>query len=321
VIHNNPDPDAIMSGEALRHLVTTKFGLDASIAYGGHIGRAENRVLVRKLGIKLKQFRRIRMNKYDAVACIDTQPGAGNNMLTATSRCDIVIDHHPALPSTDAPLVVLKPDIGGTATILVEWLNAAGVPITADLATGLAYAISSETQSMRRDVTQPDIDAYLSVYVRANLPKLAQIMLPKLPRDYFVELSRALQHARVYRNLICSHLYKVQAAEVVSEMADFLVRRERISWSLCTGRYQGNLILSIRTTNARAEAGKLIRKIVGSDVLAGGHGMTAGGYVPLDEDVDTSPEEKYEMEFALLLGHEDPEWKPLLVKPPASENA
>jgi nanoRNase/pAp phosphatase (c-di-AMP/oligoRNAs hydrolase) len=86
VIHNNPDPDAIMSGEALRHLVKTRYGVDTSIAYGGDVGRAENRALVRKLGIRMKQFRRIRLAKYDVVACVDTQPGAGNNLLTARSR-------------------------------------------------------------------------------------------------------------------------------------------------------------------------------------------------------------------------------------------
>lgn len=314
VIHNNPDPDAIMSGEALRHLVTTRFGVDVSVAYGGYIGRAENRALVRKLGIHLKQFRRIRLAKYDVVACIDTQPGAGNNLLSARSRCNIVIDHHPALSSTrdgKAELVVLEPDLGGTATILVEWLNAADIQIPTDLATGLAYAISSETQNMGRETTRADIDAYLSVYVRASLPKLSQIMLPKLPRSYFVEIARALRHARVYRNLICSHLKEVDAIEVVAEMADFLVRHERISWSLCTGRFDDKLILSLRSTNESAQAHKVIRQLVGSETMAGGHGMTAGGYVPLEGDGDAM-ETRFEAGFAELMGYDTADWKPLL---------
>jgi nanoRNase/pAp phosphatase (c-di-AMP/oligoRNAs hydrolase) len=312
VVHNNPDPDAIMSGEALRYLVSSLYGIDASIAYGGHIGRAENQALVRKLGIKLKQFNRIRLDTYDLVACVDTQPDAGNNLLSAGSRCDIVIDHHPPLSETKAPFVVLKPDLGGTATILVEWLNAAGLPIPVDLATGLAYAISSETQNMGREATASDIEAYLFVYGKANLGKLSQIMLPKLSKEHFVHLDRALRHAKVYRNLVCSHLHDVATPEVVAEMADFLVRRERISWSFCTGRYKGELILSLRTTNPGAHAGWMIRKMVGNDYMAGGHGMIAGGSVPLEGAADDALEKRFAGEFARMLGFKKPDWKDLL---------
>jgi nanoRNase/pAp phosphatase (c-di-AMP/oligoRNAs hydrolase) len=315
VIHNNPDPDAIMSGAALSHLVEEKYGLETSISYGGDIGRAENRALLSKLGIKLKQFNRIHMDKYDVVACVDTQPGAGNNMLSADSTCNIVIDHHKALPETDADLVVVRPDLGGTATILVEWLKEAGVPVTPDLATGLAYAISSETQSMGRETTGPDIEAYLSVYVKANLRKLSQIMFPKLPRDYFVLVARALQQARLYRNFVCSHLREIPASEIVAEMADFLVRQERISWAICTGRFKDRLILSLRSTNTEANAGQLARKLVESDHLAGGHGMTGGGFVPIegeDEEGEESLEERFTAKFLKLMGYPDADWKPLL---------
>jgi nanoRNase/pAp phosphatase (c-di-AMP/oligoRNAs hydrolase) len=324
VVHNNPDPDAIMSGEALRYLTVSLCGIDASIAYGGYIGRAENQALVQKLGIKLKRFNRIRLGKYDLVACVDTQPNAGNNLLSDDSRCDIVIDHHPALSETKAPFTILKPNLGGTATILVEWLNEAGLPIPVDLATGLAYAISSETQHMGREATAADIEAYLSVYAKANLSKLSQIMLPKLPKYHFVHLARALQNAKVCRNLICSHLHDVSTPEVVAEMADFLVRRERISWSFCTGRFKGELILSLRTTNPDARAGWLIRKMVGSDYLAGGHGMIAGGSVPLEGVADDSLENRFTAEFARILGVKKPEWKDLLesddIKPVKDES-
>ena len=88
IVHNNPDPDAIASAEALRFLVENRSGVKVSIAYGGYIGRAENREMVRQLGIRLKQFNRIRLGNYDCIALVDTQPGAGNNSLPATVKCD-----------------------------------------------------------------------------------------------------------------------------------------------------------------------------------------------------------------------------------------
>jgi nanoRNase/pAp phosphatase (c-di-AMP/oligoRNAs hydrolase) len=312
VVHNNPDPDAIMSAEALRYLVAEKFGLEASIAYGGYIGRAENRALVSKLGIKMKQFNRIKLARYDLVACVDTQPGAGNNMLTADSKCEIVIDHHRARRDTAAEFVVVRTDLGGTATILVNWLEEAGIQISPDLATGLAYAISSETQSMGREASRPDIDAYLSVYVKANLRKLSQIMFPALRRSYFTIVARALREARTYRNLVCTHLGEVPTAEIVAEMADFLVRHERTTWTFCTGRFKDKLILSLRSTKPDARAGEVIRKLVQSDHLAGGHGMTGGGYVPIEDEGEGTLEEQFTTRFLEVMGNRDADWKPFL---------
>ncbi len=319
VLHNDPDPDAIMSAEALRHLVTEKFSLETSVAYGGYVGRAENRALVSKLGIKMKQFNRIRIDKYDVVACVDTQPGAGNNMLSADSRCDIVIDHHQERADTRAELAVIRPDLGGTATILVEWLTAAGITIPCDLATGLAYAISSETQSLSREASPQDIDAYLTVYVQANLRKLSQIMYPALPREYFVLVARTLQRATIYRNLVCSHLGEVPTPEIVAEMADFLVRHERTTWAFCTGRFKDKLILSLRSTKTDARAGQVIRKMVQSDHRAGGHGMTGGGFVPIEDEGEQPLESFYTERFFKVMGYKNTDWKPFVEDSPAPE--
>jgi hypothetical protein len=53
------------------------------------------------------------------------------------------------------------------------------------------------------------------------------------------------------------------------------------TWSLCTGRYSDRVYLSVRTTNPRAEAGRLIRRIIGRRGKGGGHGTTAGGWTPI----------------------------------------
>ncbi|MFH1755282.1 MAG: DHH family phosphoesterase [Candidatus Latescibacterota bacterium] len=311
IIHDYPDPDAIMSAAALRYLVKNKYNLDSSIAYGGDIGRAENRALVRILKINMKQINRIKPDKYDIVAMVDTQPGVGNHSMPSNMRCNIVIDHHPLKKAYAADLLLVKPGLGGTATILVEWLRASNLPIQTDLAAGLAYAISSETQYMGRDATTPDIDAYLYVYSKANLKILSQVMFPKLSRSHFLMLRSTLNNAVRYCNLICSHLGDVPFPEIVAEMADFLVRHERISWSLCTGRFKDKLILSLRTSNRNAKAYKLIRKLVVDDRTAGGHEMTAGGYILLQGKKADLIEKEITQKFAKILKHKDAEWKNL----------
>ena len=59
VVHTNPDPDAIASAAALQHLVKGLLKVEASIAYSGNVGRAENREMLKKLKIHMKQIKRI----------------------------------------------------------------------------------------------------------------------------------------------------------------------------------------------------------------------------------------------------------------------
>jgi nanoRNase/pAp phosphatase (c-di-AMP/oligoRNAs hydrolase) len=295
-------------------LAESRCGIKVSLAFGGNIGRAENKAMVEKLNIHLKQINRISFEKYDRFALVDSQPAAGNHSLPEDIRCHLVIDHHPVQKGTKADFSVVKPDIGVSATILIEWLQVSDLSIPANLATGLAYAISSETQNLGREATGRDIQAYLHVYVRSSIRKLAQISFPKLPRTYFITLAKALNRAATFRNLIQAHVGKVETPEIVAEIADFLVRHDRISWSICSGKFEKNLIISLRSTNPNANAGDIIKKLVSDPKTVGGHEMMAGGYIPLD---GANQKELEEMEnnltkkFANLQGYEEPEWKSL----------
>lgn len=315
ILHDNPDPDAIASAWALSYLAKEKFNLRVAMAYGGFIGRAENRAMVRELKIPLKMIGRIRFSSDDKIAMVDTQPGARNNSLPPDVPCHLVIDHHPRRRGLKAETVFIDTEVGATATILIEWLRASGLDLNADLATALAYAIRSETQDLGREVSRRDIQAYLTVYPRASMRKMARITHPQLPRSYFLTLTETLRRTTSFRNIICAHIGDVPYPEVVAEMADLLLKHERISWSLCTGRFMGELIISVRSSNPKANAGKLIQTLVLDRDRAGGHDTFAGGKISLagyrKEAIDEL-EKSLSNKFASLLGHESPEWKPLI---------
>ena len=64
----------------------------------------------------------------------------------------MVIDHHPVRPTTQAsPFHDIRPAYGATATIVAEYLLAAGLQPTYAAATALIYAIRSETQDFARE--------------------------------------------------------------------------------------------------------------------------------------------------------------------------
>jgi nanoRNase/pAp phosphatase (c-di-AMP/oligoRNAs hydrolase) len=314
VLHNNPDPDALASGFALRYLAEKRYKLQAHITYGGLISRAENLAMVRELKIPLKKIFRISFTNYTRVALLDTQPGQGNNSLPPSADCHILIDHHLKHQRLSIPFMMLNPDIGATATLLVQLLKASELSLPADLATALTYAIRSETQELGRETHKQDIDAYFLVYPKASMRKLSRISQPKLPRSYFMMLAKTLDQARVFRHLLCAHLGDVPNPETVGEMADLLLRHQRISWILCTGRFKRHLILSMRSSNPTAKAGKLIRKLVPDPQNAGGHDMFAGGRIALDRLPETDIailELRLSQQFAKLLGHPGADWKPL----------
>jgi nanoRNase/pAp phosphatase (c-di-AMP/oligoRNAs hydrolase) len=317
IIHTNPDPDALGSAIALAFIAEKMSGIKASIAYSGDIGRIENKLMVSALHIKAKQIAKIKFSKYDLIALVDTQPGAGNNELPGKKKCNIVIDHHPRKRKKATDISVINPLLGATATVLVHWLKMGDFPIPSDLATALAYAISSETQNMYRETTEADIDAYSFIYPKSNVRKLAQITNPHLPHAYFALLSRALRNAVMYRHVIVCHLGEVTAPEFVAEMADILVRHRNISWSFCTGYKKNILHMSLRSKSRNARAGRIIRKLVKEVDNAGGHDLSAGGFIKLENTKKEYLDALFQTISLLLakaLGYQADtlKWKPLV---------
>jgi nanoRNase/pAp phosphatase (c-di-AMP/oligoRNAs hydrolase) len=318
-LHDNPDPDCIAAGWILSR-IAIHLDVRARIVYGGRLGRAENRTLVKLLKVPLhrldsRQPRHLRTDRY---AMVDTQPGTGNNSFPREKlRCHIVIDHHPKRPDLTADLVDIRPEEGCSTTMLLGYHQACGLTLDADLATACAYAILSETQDLDRETTRADREAYTRLLPHVRLRILGRIRHPVHERDYYRTIARAMRNVMVGKNTCVCHIGPVHKPETVAEVADLLVAMDRISWCLTTGLHEGQMILSIRSTDPRAKAEKVMRRILGKMGKGGGHGMIAGGQMPC-----TGEEEYRELagnltgRFLTRLGRRVPEnLKPLLDEP------
>ena len=82
--------------------------------------------------------------------------------------------------------------------------------------------------------------------------------------------------------MVITDLGRVDTPDLVAEIADFLLRLEEADWAICMGRYEDSVVMSLRTGEEDAHAGKVIRRVVAGPGRAGGHGAMAGGRVPLD---------------------------------------
>lgn len=275
--HDYPDPDALAAAFALQFLLQKIYEIEARIVYGGVIGRTENRAMVRLLSIPAHKLKKRELKQYKHVALVDTQPRFENNPFPANRRASIVIDQHASTPMPAADLALIDPSCGATCVILAQALLLKAVEIPAKVATAIAYGILSDTLDLYR-ATRPDVvQTYLSVLHRCDMRALARIQNPLRSKRFFSNLGKGISQATAYRRLIVSHLGPVSSPEQVSEIANFLLTYERANWVFCTGRHKGNLHLSLRTNNANAQAGEVLRDVVVKRTEAGGHNGIAGG--------------------------------------------
>lgn len=316
VTHDHPDPDALASSYALRHLLLVKTGQEATIAFGGGVGRGENKEMVKRLEIPTVSIRDIRLEDYRSVCLVDCQPGTGNNAIPAGTKVDLVIDHHSLRGETEAcRWVDVRPDYGAAASIMFEYLVAQRVKIATKLATLLFYAIKSETQSLGRDWTRADREAYLQLLPLSNNRTLYEITHPKSPRAYFSYFDSGLKNARIYEDVLVFNLYQVDHPEIVAEIADFLMRAEGVHLVLGIGCYRKEGVLSLRTSSSELRAGVLIRTITEGLGTAGGHGMTAGGQIrpmPADKTGQVDLENHLIERLFEALGRPLPPYQPLI---------
>lgn len=303
--HNNPDPDAISSALALKYLVKETLGIRSQIVLAGIIGRAENQAMVKRLKIRLTPLDQINIRNYKYIALVDTQPGFGNNSFPQELTPTIVIDHHPLKPGTKGEFIDVRPHYGASATILTEYLLNNGLKPPPRICTALSFGISSETEDLGREASPADVKAFVQLFPKVALKTLSRIKNPVLSSDYYYNLDKAFHHAFIYKHVIGSRLGWVNQPDVVSQIADMLLKRERISWSICMARWQNSLIVSIRTQNKKAKAGKLLRRMLAGRGSAGGHDMIAGGQIDcsqLDEAGYAKLEQEIINRFFKVLG-------------------
>lgn len=318
VMQDRPDPDAVGAAAALRHIANSVAGVMCSLAHGGVIGRAENRALVRYLGLNLRPLGELAAQRFDRIALVDTQPATGNNSLPADAPVDIVIDHHPMRkPTRSVRYTDVRRDYGSTSTILFEYLRLLGIQPDPRLATALCYGLQSDTQDLGRDTIQADIDAFIALYPLANKRMLGRIRLAQEPASYFRSLARGLNRARIYERCVISPLGQVECPETVAEVAELLLRHEEIDWSLAYGAYEKQLYLSLRTTDVEADAAKVMRSLVNRLGTGGGHPGAAGGQIPLN-GVDAAGRQKIDdtlaRRFRRRLGVKNKTGKTLLAR-------
>jgi nanoRNase/pAp phosphatase (c-di-AMP/oligoRNAs hydrolase) len=283
VMQDNPDPDSIAAAAALRRIANSIEGVQCSIAYGGKIGRGENRALVGYLGLNFRRIEEVDLERFDVIALVDTQPCTGNNSLPPEVTPAIVLDHHPLREETAAAMFSdVRPKYGAVSSMLVEYLTAADITPNAPLATALLYAIRSDTRDLGPAARRADIEADEAMFALSNTRMLSAIQRGRVKRGYFRAMATCLDRARLYGDRVLVCLEDLDTPDRTGEMADLLLRREDRQWVMCYGFHEGKAWLSLRTSQTEKKAGDVMTRIVSRLGTGGGHLLSAGGQVQLE---------------------------------------
>lgn len=285
VMHDYPDPDAISSAFALKYIAEKAFGINCRIVYGGLIGRVENRTMVRILKIPVFKLHKTDFKKYKNTVLIDTQPSFENNSFPKKRKATIVIDQHASVVRPLCDLALIDTKCGATAVILADALLSLNIDVPQSVATALAYGILTDTLNLYRAERSDIVKIYLKILHYADLKALAQIQNPVRSRKFFTNLSKGIYDAVVKKRVVVSRLSSVENPDLVAQVAEFLLTYKNVDRSICLGRYQGRLYVSLRISNTGVDAGDILRDVFEDKGKAGGHDVIAGGSMRIGKNV------------------------------------
>lgn len=279
VIHDNPDPDAISSGLALKEIAKS-LGVEANILYHGRIGHQENKAFVNLLGIDLSKMEDHDPDNFDEIALIDCSLPGVNNMVPLNSYVGIVIDHHPpGETEIKADYIDIRPNFGATATIMTKYLQQLNINISKTLATALLYGIRTDTQDFKRKTDPADLSAASYLYPLSNHGILDQLEQPSMAIETLEVLGEAIRNRQVLGSYLLSNVGNIRDRDTLPQAADYLLSLEGISTTVVFGVTEERIFISGRSNDIRVNLGEIMRQAFGED--AGGHANAAGAQIPL----------------------------------------
>src|SRR5947209_980109 len=277
MLHNDPDPDALASGLALRN-VLRRTKATAIIGAMQGVTRPENLRRVNLLDIHVEPATIESLNEYDRRAMVDVQPHYFGD---AIDRIDLVIDHHPEQPGYTTVFKDIRPDYGSTSTILTEHLRAVDANISERTATAMLYAIKSDTLFFNRQTNRVDLEAFSYLYPLADAALIRKMEGAEITMERLDYVLRAYKSGSLAEQVFCAFIGPSAREDFIPYVADFFLQLEHVKWTVVAGVVNDSLILSVRNLGYTKNAGEFVRRFFSDVGSAGGHRAMAKAVVPM----------------------------------------
>lgn len=274
----NADPDAIASAMAVKRLLWRRVA-GVTISNINVVKRPDNITMIRLLGVNLVPVKDIVKERFTRVVLVDSQPD--HHEIFSGFSIDVIIDHHPET-IVHASLLDIRPKYGATASIMTEYLRAAGIKPSTKLAAGLFYAIKTDTENFVRQTLIEDVRAFQFLYRHANINIVNKIERSELRPDFLKYFEIALSNKRIRKGRAFSYVGSVVNPDVCVLLADFFMKVSSVDWSIVAGLFNNKLVLIFRNDGLRKDSGKVAKEAFGQLGSAGGHKSAARAEIPLE---------------------------------------
>jgi nanoRNase/pAp phosphatase (c-di-AMP/oligoRNAs hydrolase) len=279
LLHNDPDPDAIASGLALRNILRrTRQTAIIGCMYG--VTRPENLRMLKLLDLQIEVMTAEQIKSFDRVALVDVQPHYFPGLLP---QVDLVIDHHPEQPGYSAVFKDIRPHYGSTSTILTEHLRAVDIDISERTATAMLYAIKSDTLFFNRQANRADLNAFSYLYPLSDATMIRKMEGSEITAERLDFVIKAWQHGRMVEHVFCAFIGEPSREDFIPYVADFYLQLEHVQWSVISGVVNDTFIVSVRNLGYSRNAGDFVRRWFSDIGSAGGHRTMAKAVVPLEK--------------------------------------
>jgi len=277
MLHNDPDPDAIASGLALRNVLRrTKTTAIIGAIHG--VTRPENLRMLNLLDIHIEAITPASLKEFERIAMVDVQPHYFAGLL---DRVDLVIDHHPEQTGYTAVFKDIRPDYGSTSTILTEHLRAVDVNISERTATAMLYAIKSDTLFFSRQTNRVDLEAFSYLYPLADAAMIRKMEGAEITLERLEYVMHAYRGGSLADQVFCAFLGQTPREDFIPYVADFFLQVEDVKWTIIAGIVNDSLIVSVRNLGYMKNAGEFVRRYFSDLGSAGGHRAMAKAVVPM----------------------------------------
>ena len=277
LLHNDPDPDALASGLALRNLLR-RTKTTAIIGAVQGVTRPENLRMANMLDIHVEPVTPASFGEFERIATVDVQPHYFGGML---QRADLVIDHHPEQPGYSAVFKDIRADYGSTSTILTEHLRAVDVNISERTATAMLYAIKSDTLFFARHTNRVDLEAFTFLYPLADAALIRKMEGAEITMERLRYVNRASQDGVMKEQIFSAFIGEAPREDFIPYTADFFLQLEDVKWTIVAGVVGTSFIVSVRNLGYSRNAGEFVKRWFGDIGSAGGHRAMAKAVVPV----------------------------------------
>jgi len=275
--HNFPDHDAVASAFGLQHFLK-HFGLTSYIVYETQIQRDSLKKLIKELNIEISHISQYKMKKKDRIILVDGCKGY-KNVTDLIGDEVAVIDHHKVELRYDVEFSDIRTNYGACSSIIVSYFTDHGVIMDSNVASALMTGILMDTNFLRRNVSEHDLNAYIQCYKYADFKLVQSILrnyITKKDLNYYKFLIENLQY---HNNLAFCYFPDGCNQNLLGILADFVLSLEEVNLVVLCAKNDNNINFSVRSEIQEFDASLLIKSVLKNIGFGGGHSDMAGGII------------------------------------------